>query len=298
MTPTILWDADVRRLADMRRAIGRVSELLIGHSITPPRHRVDFGQNAELVFTIGGNKDVGGARAYFSRYAKHHDDQAVIVWDMVSGAMKGAVFGFELGVLRMGAIGGVTIDALAPDDCTSLALVGTGRQACSHLEAAMTVREIRSVSVFGRDEGRRLAFADAIRNKYGVDARATATAQAAVEGAEIVVLATNSLRPVVEAEWLAGCRLVHSVGFKSPVGKEMGLDVPRGAAAIVTDSRSQLDEFGAKFILHGTDLFDAVASLGDFVAGRRPRPDGLVVSYPLGVAGSDVVVADELLSRA
>lgn len=128
-----------------------------------------------------------------------------------------------------------------------------------------------------------------------MNVKAAGSAEGAVEGAEIVVLATKSLRPVVKAEWLSGCRLVHSVGFKSPVGKEMDIDVPLGAAAIVTDSPSQMADFGAKFILHGTDLIDKVTPLADFVAGRRPRPEGLVVSYPLGIAGSDVVVADELL---
>lgn len=136
----------------MRLAIARVGQLLIGESIIPPRHRADFGHNTELVFTVGGNAQVGGARAYFSRHAKHHDDQAVLVWDMSTGAMKGAIFGFELGVLRMGAIGGVTIDALAPTDTRSLAIIGTGRQGRSHLEAAMAVRDIRDVSVFGRDQ--------------------------------------------------------------------------------------------------------------------------------------------------
>jgi alanine dehydrogenase len=296
MTIPILWDTDVRRLADMRRAIARVSQLLAGQNVSPARYRTDFGKNTELVFAVGGTAEVGGARAYHSRSAAHHDDQAVIVWDMGTGAMKGAIFGFELGVLRMGAIGGVTINTLTPASSRSLALIGTGRQARSHLDAAMAVRDIREVSVFGRDEARRQAFTDAARRDYGVDVRAAATAEAAVDGAEIVVLATKSLRPLVKAEWLAECRLIHSVGYKSPAGKEMGLDVPQAATTIVTDSPSQLAEFGPKFILHGTDLIDKVTPLADYISGRHPRPERLVVSYPLGVAGSDVVVADDLIS--
>ena len=297
VTPIVLTDEDVRRRADMGRAIARVAEFLAAPHVTPARHRVGFGGTTELVVATGGNSEIAGMRAYFSRATRHFDDQVVMVWDMASGALRGVVLGHELGVLRMGAIGGVAIDALAPIDAQSLAIIGTGRQARAHVAAAMAVRDIRDVRVFGRDAGRLQGFAAEVAATHGIAVRAAGSAREAVEGAEIVVLATTSLRPVVEAEWLDGCRLIHTVGFKSPAGKEMGLDVPERAVAIVTDSPEQMADFGPKFILAGTAHAERVLPLAEFVAGVRPRPDGLVVCYPLGIAGSDVVVADEILSR-
>lgn len=76
----------------------------------------------------------------------------------------------------------------------------------------------------------------------------------------------------------------------------MDLDVPDAAAAIVTDSLSQMAEFGQKFILNGTRHEGSVAPLRDFLNGAK-RPAGMIASYPLGVSGSDVVVADDLISR-
>ena len=165
----------------------------------------------------------------------------------------------------------------------------------AHIAAAMAVREIRTVRVYGRDASRLQVFAAELAAMHRVEVQAAGSAREAVEGAEIVVLATASLRPVIEADWLGGCRLIHTVGFKSPAGKEMGLDVPQRADTIVTDSPAQMAEFGAKFILSGTVHADKVEALADFVTKQRARPDGLVVSYPLGITGSDVVVADEIL---
>jgi ornithine cyclodeaminase/alanine dehydrogenase-like protein (mu-crystallin family) len=294
-TPIILSDEDVRQRADMGRAIARVADLLATTHVAPARHRVGFGGTTELVVAAGGSAEIAGMRAYFSRATRHFDDQVVMVWDMASGALRGVIVGHELGVLRMGAIGGVAIDALAPEEAQSLAVIGTGRQARAHIAAAMAVREIRNVRVYGRDASRLQVFAAELAAMHEVEVQAAGSAREAVEGAEIVVLATTSLRPVIEADWLDGCRLIHTVGFKSPAGKEMGLDVPQRAAAIVTDSPAQMAEFGAKFILSGTVHADKVEALADFVTKRRARPDGRVVSYPLGITGSDVVVADEIL---
>jgi ornithine cyclodeaminase len=215
----ILTDDDIVRLADMPAAIARVRALISAGTMTPPRHRVEFAKGTELVFSVGGDSRVGGVRAYYSRFAKHFDDQVVAVWDMTTGALKGLTVGFELGVLRMGAIGGVTIDAIAPKSTRTMAVIGAGRQACSHIAAALAVRSIRHITISGRDQDRCAAFAENVAKQYGVKTTCAAP-EAAVDGAEIVVLATTSLRPVVQAKWLNNCSLIHSVGFKSPAAKE------------------------------------------------------------------------------
>ena len=116
----VLTDGDVERLADMASAIAAVENALLrsaeGSFVAPARHRVPFGDLTELVMTIGGATGpdaIGGFRSYVSRNAVHFDDQVVAVWDMNSGSLRGLIIGSALGVLRMGAIGGVAIRSLA-----------------------------------------------------------------------------------------------------------------------------------------------------------------------------------------
>jgi ornithine cyclodeaminase/alanine dehydrogenase-like protein (mu-crystallin family) len=105
-----------------------------------------------------------------------------------------------------------------------VAIIGTGRQAASHLEAVATVRPIENAKVYGRTAEKASALCDAMADR--VNAHPADSPRDAVEDADVVILATTSLKPLISAEWLIDTAVVHTVGFKSPAGKEMGLDVP------------------------------------------------------------------------
>lgn len=295
--PRILHDEDVLRLGDMPAAIAAVEQLLARLAqqafVAPPRQVVPFDRSTDLVFSTGGAIDgVAGTRAYFSRNGRHHEDQLVAVWDMQTGRLKGIVLGSALGVLRMGAIGGAAIRARTREDVNEVAVIGAGRQAAAHLEAAAVVRPLRRARVFARSAERTATFCAQMARKLQIEVVPTTSAEAALDGAEIVIVATTSLRPVIAARWLALDAYVHSVGYKSPVAREMDLDVAEAAATIVTDSPAQVAAFGSKFILFGTPHGERVEPL--WSAPMRP---GITACYPMGVTGSDVVVADDILSR-
>jgi ornithine cyclodeaminase/alanine dehydrogenase-like protein (mu-crystallin family) len=306
-TPLVLTDAAVENLTDMAAAIAAVEKALranaTGSFVAPARHRVRFGHMTDLLFAVGGSTESGavaGFRAYYSRAAKHYDDQVVAVWDMATGTLKGVILGAALGIVRMGAIGGAAINALARPDAAVVAVIGAGRQAASHLEAAAAVRDLREVRVHSRDETRCRSFADRMSEKLGITVLLQKSARAAIEGADIVLLATTSLRPVLRADWLSPGAFVHTVGFKSPAGKEMDLDVAERADLLATDSPAQIAAAGNTFILHGTAQSSRVIDLADIVSGKAvgpTDPKSIRVCYPMGLAGSEVVVADDILRR-
>src|SRR5262245_14703616 len=136
--------------------------------------------------------------------------------------------------------------------------------------------------------------------KLGTPVAAYTSAREAVEGADMVLLATTSLRPVIRAEWLSPGVFVHTVGFKSPAGKEMDLDVAERADFLATDSPAQIAAAGETFILHGTTHLGRLVDLADIVSGKAAVPTdakAMRVCYPMGIAGSEVIVADHLLQR-
>lgn len=303
--PLVLTDAEVNQSYDMKAAISAVEALLTAKSrksfTSPPRHKVSFGKMTELMFSIGGDlNSVSGFRAYMSRATVHLDDQLVAVWDSPSAKLKGVILGAALGIIRMGAIGGVAIRALSRPDARIACIIGTGRQAASHLEAATAVRDIEEIRVFGRNADRCHSFAHRMSQKTGVAVVPQESARRAVEGADIVVLATNSLRPVIEASWLSPGCFVHTVGYKSPAGREMDLDVAGRAGVLATDSLEQVTAFGHRFILHDTPHVNRLQDLCNIVSERttfRAAPDIIRVCYPVGVTGSEVVIADEVLKH-
>ncbi len=105
--------------------------------------------------------------------------------------------------MRVGATSGLAVNYLANEDAGDVAIIGSGWQAGGQAMAVCSVRPVRRVRVYSPNPTRREAFCQEWQLKLGVQFQPVATAQAAVEGAEIVLCATNSMRPVLQAEWVA-----------------------------------------------------------------------------------------------
>ncbi|MEX0852845.1 MAG: NAD(P)-binding domain-containing protein [Bauldia sp.] len=304
--PIILVDADVARLADMSAVIEAIKGALLakatGAFVAPPRHVVSFAGGGDLVFTVGGSERLGGFRAYVSKPSDGHaPDQLVAIWDMTSAAIQGVVLGEKLGAIRTGAIGGVAVDVMANMQATTVAVIGTGRQAATQLEAVACVRNVGEVRVFGRSADNLRAFASTMASRLGLAVDAAPSPREAVEGADVVVIATTSLSPVIRADWLKAGAHVNSVGLKGKVAHETGLDLAERADLIATDSPAQIAAYGDDFMLAGTPHMERVTDLADLLAGKVPgRADSDAVSlfYSIGLAGTEVVAAATIVAAA
>ena len=104
--------------------------------------------------------------------------------------------------MRVGAANGLAARYLAREDASVMALLGTGWQAGGQLMAHCAVRPITEVRVFSPNPANRERFCRELAAR--VDARLTPvdSAEAAVEGADLVATGTNSMQPVHRREWL------------------------------------------------------------------------------------------------
>jgi ornithine cyclodeaminase len=294
---TVLTDADIAERLDARSAVGWMREaVLAAHSgalHTPPRVSTELG-DGRLVFTTGAlTGEWYGYRSYDS-FPFDPGAQLVVVHDWYTGAVRGLAVGNELGPRRVGAIGAVAVDALATPTAGSLGLVGTGPQAWNQLWAISTVRSLTSVSVFSRDPVRRNAFVARVSAELGLPVAAAGSAQEAVEGKDLVVLATNSPVPVVEASWIAPGSYVTTLGPKQVGRAEFGPDL----VARVTDSVAQTSAYDPPFILTGTEQHDRLTSLGAVLAGEAPgrtSADQTVIFCSVGLAGTETYLLARLL---
>jgi alanine dehydrogenase len=104
--------------------------------------------------------------------------------------------------LRVGATSGLGLKHLAREDAQRLALIGSGWQAGTQLSAALAVRKFREVRIWSPRRESREAFVAEARKLHGVDLRAIETAEACVEGADVIAAATSSMVRVIEPRWL------------------------------------------------------------------------------------------------
>lgn len=104
--------------------------------------------------------------------------------------------------MRVGAAAGIGARLLSRSDSRRVGLIGSGGMARSLLEALLAVRPIEEVRVFSRDPDKRVRFAAEMSEKFGVSIIPTSSAREAVRNADILASATDSMLPVVQAEWL------------------------------------------------------------------------------------------------
>ena len=185
-----------------------------------------------------------------------------------------------------------------------LAMIGSGVQARSHLEALAHVRPIRHVRVWSPDVAHRSDFVHAMSGRVEARIAATATAEEAVRGADLVVLATSSTRPVVDSDWVAPGTHVVSVGACRPNQREMDPALVARARLVVDSRAGALLEAGDIVMSIAEGRFAAdhiVAEIGEIVLDRRldrRSPEEITVFKSLGMAVEDVAAADLAWRRA
>lgn len=287
----ILRDDDVVRLLQPADAVRWTKEAIDAHYrgelVAPPRVSADLA-GGQVVFTVGRLRGSWFGYRSYDTLPGAASDQVVVVHDEESGRLAAVAIGTELGARRVGAIGAVAVDALTPPSADTLALIGTGTQAYAQLWAVSTVRTLREVRIYSRNPERRNVFAARVAPLVAGTCRAVDDARTAVEGAQIVITATNSTSPVIDAAWITPGAHVTVVGPKQQGRAEFGLDLPAAASLLVTDSIDQIDAYNPPNVLAGTPYRDRLLTLGQFRNDPTPRPpDGISVFFSVGLAGTE-----------
>ncbi|SIP99717.1 ornithine cyclodeaminase [Rhizobium sp. RU35A] len=302
----VVTDRDLQDLSLTTIAIEAVErafrEKAAGMLVSPPRHCVAMGDAGDLVFTVGGvtggAQPVAGFRAY-TTFNGERDEQVVVLWNPSTGALIGLVTGARLGALRTGAIGGVAIRHMARDDARIVGVIGSGEQAKTQLEAAAAVRPIRHALIYSRNEANRIRFADEMGRRLGISVRPVETARQAVTESDIVICATSSTLPVLEASWLKPGTHVNTVGPKFVGAHEIAVGVAAAARTIATDSPEQMLAYARPFFLTDTPDMRRIRDLSLLVAENRPvrRQEDITLFCSTGLAGTEVLVAEAILQR-
>ncbi len=228
----------------------------------------------------------------------------ILLLDPETGALMAIMDGRYITEARTAAVSAVSARHLARPDASVLAIVGTGVQARSHLEALAEVRPLSEVRVWSPQPRSRERFVVEMSQHVAAPLRAETTAEAAVRGADLLVLATASPTPVVQDAWLAPGTHVISVGACRPDQREMDPALVTRATLFVDSKAAALVESGDVVMGIGEGRFAAEhvrGELGELVLGRvagRNSRDEITVFKSLGMAVEDVVAADLVYRRA
>jgi ornithine cyclodeaminase/alanine dehydrogenase len=305
--PPYLTEADVARLVTVGDAIAVLEQAFAtwhdaGTTNLPRQRALLATGNFHLIGASYGLKGVYGLKAYFGGKggARYH----TILYAADGGAMLAMIEADLFGQLRTGAASGLATKLLANPTARTLAIIGTGKQARAQALAVCAVRPIAQVRVFGRTNERRTDFARALEAELKIETRPADTAQACVEGGDVVVTITKSAEPVCRSEWLADGVHVNAAGANSADRREVDPATVLRAAVRATDDRKQAREEAAEFrdlVGAGRLSWDDVQELGDLVTGKVPgrtSPSAVTLFKSLGIGLEDVAFAELIHRRA
>lgn len=230
----------------------------------------------------------------------------VLLFDPDRGMPIAIMDASSITAIRTAAVSGVATRALARRDAGDLALLGSGVQARSHLEAMAVVRPLRRVRAWSPNAPRLRAFTEWARRHLGVEVEAMGSPRETVEGADLICTVSASKTPVVEGAWLPkdGGTHINAVGSSIPSSRELDTPAMVRGRLVVDRVESAVNEAGDFLIpLQEGAITDAhiLGELGDVLLGRvagRTSPSDVTIFKSLGLAVEDLAAARHVLQKA
>ncbi|WP_418281722.1 ornithine cyclodeaminase family protein [Halorubrum sp. DTA98] len=222
------------------------------------------------------------------------------LFDADSGEPLALLDGASMNPFKTGAAGAVAVDALAREDATEIAVIGSGPQARGQLRTTATVREFEAVRVFSPTPESREAFAADLDADLHADVSAVGSASEALTDADVVITATTASDPVIDDADVEPGTHVTAMGQYHPGKNELPPElvaratyVPDLAARVTADAGSFIAALDAGLIDDG----HVAAELGDVVAGSHPgrTSDDEVTVFDSGGTGIETVAAASML---
>ena len=309
MPALVLSQSEVRKLLPMDTCIGLMEQALAalskGDAVNPLRQGIRLPDGLGILGMMPGYMPTPHAlglkavAVFPGNHGTEYDSHqgVVLLFNVENGSPMAILDASEVTAIRTAAATGVATKLLAREDAHDLAIVGSGVQAGTHLEAMCVVRDIEKVRVYSRTPANRERFASEASRQFGIPVTPTDSVEAAVADADIICTTTSAAEPVLLGDWISpGCH-INAVG--SSIRSTRELDT-----AAVVRSRLFVDRIESTVNEAGDFLFPKqegavtddhiVGEIGDILLGNldgRETPDEIPLFKSLGVAVEDLAAA-------
>ncbi|HWQ43662.1 MAG TPA: ornithine cyclodeaminase family protein [Desulfosporosinus sp.] len=232
----------------------------------------------------------------------------MLLIDGTSGEVCCILDGTYLTQLRTGAAAGAATDLLARADAHVGALIGTGGQAISQLEAMLTVRKLTEVRIVGTNFERTQLFVAQMQEEFAnfeTLLRAVETSEEAITNADIITAVTTSRQPVFDGRLVKAGAHINGVGSYLPNMQELDEVIIHRAAKIFFDSQEAVLAESGDFIIplsKGTLTMDKfTGEIGKVLSNNLPgreTPEEITLFKTVGIAVLDIVTAHQIYQSA
>lgn len=228
---------------------------------------------------------------------------AVLLHSGETGELLAVMNASTITAIRTAAVSAVATRLLAREDAQTMAIIGAGVQAETHLRALPLVRTFREVRICSRTPAKAESLARSFESP-GIRFVVTDSIEAAIRNADVVTTVTNSRDPVIRRDWIAPGTHINAVGSSIAAARELDSATMAAGLLFVDRRESTLNESG-DFLMalrEGAIGDDAIrAEIGEILIGQargRRSPDDITIFKSLGLAIEDLAAASFLYEKA
>jgi alanine dehydrogenase len=301
-------EAEVRSVLTMPLAVEAVEEIsrkqATGEVVVHPRRRFELPGGGFFHYMAAADFSLGFVAMKQYTYVRGKLRFLVPLYEMASGDLLALIEADYMGQQRTGAASGVATKFLARKNSRVAAIIGTGGQAKTQLEAVAAVRKLESARAFGRDAAKREKFCAEMSERLGIPVLPCASAAEAVRGADIVSTATTASQPVVHGADLSPGAHINAIGANHAHKRELDDESVASADIIVVDSVEQSRQEAGDLIIafHGDEIcWTGVKKLSEIVSGKasgRTSDTEVTLFKSNGIASWDLAAAMKVYALA
>ena len=301
-------EAEVQQILTMPMALEAVEEIsrkqATGEVVNHPRRRFELASGGFFHYMAAADYAAGFLAMKQYTFVRGKLRFLVPLYEIASGDLVAMIEADYMGQMRTGAASGVATKYLARRDVSVAAIIGTGGQAKTQLEAIAAVRKLAVARVYGRNPERRQHFAEEMSRRIGIPVEAANSSSEAARGAHIICTATTASQPVIQGADLSSGVHINAIGANHAHKRELDHEAVAAADLVVVDSIDQSRQEAGDLIIafKGDEVcWTGVKKLSEVVAGKvsgRSSDSEVTLFKSNGIAAWDLSVAMRVYAKA
>ena len=221
----------------------------------------------------------------------------VTLFDLNNGAPLAIMDASQITAIRTAAVSAVATQALANSNSTTLAIIGSGVQADSHIEAMDAILDLKEIRVWSRNENSVRKFINIQKKKYSTSFIHSESIAKALENADIVCTTTSAINPIIPSNYLKKGMHINAVGSSVENSRELDGEAVKLSKLYVDKIESTINESGDFLIAKKEGLIDnnhIIGSIGGVLTNKvngRKSKDDITLFKSLGLSVEDIATA-------
>jgi len=224
----------------------------------------------------------------------------ILLYDLKSGELLHLIEANELGRLRTAATSALASATLFGTSIPSLGVIGTGFQAEGVLRSYALNLPFAQALVYGRNEERRVLFAEKMTKELHLPVSAVSSTQEILQNSDVLVTVTNASEPVFGIEELGRVKHIAALGSNSLARREIPPRAITQAKCLVVDAIEAAKKESGNLLVpveQGRIQWSQFQELGSLLNSPKPNPNELSIFFSHGLAAQDLYLAAKLIGR-